>query len=294
MNKIILDGKAEAEKIIKILKHKIIKARKQIGLAVILVGNNKASETYVNIKEKRAKELGVYFEKHILPATISEKKILSLIDKLNKDKKITGILVQLPLPKKIDTNKIINAIDMRKDVDGFKSLFICHPEPVSESPKRCRNEFGMTKKVIPPTIASVLHLIKMAKIKLTNKKAVILANSLEFAEPLKRELEKEKILVKIYVKAIHELPLQIKTLGAFDIIIIALGKKYFLKPAMIKKNAVVIDVGITRVGKKIYGDVYPDCFKKSKHISPVPGGVGPLTVAYLFKNLIQLKNSSIN
>ncbi|PIT89603.1 bifunctional methylenetetrahydrofolate dehydrogenase/methenyltetrahydrofolate cyclohydrolase [Candidatus Kuenenbacteria bacterium CG10_big_fil_rev_8_21_14_0_10_36_11] len=274
MSKIILNGKFEAEKIIKALKHKNIKAKNKISLAVVLIGNNSASKLYVSLKEKKAAEIGVGFKKFLLPATVSEKKVLNLIDKLNKDKKITGILVQLPLPKKFNTEKIISAIDVKKDVDGFKT--------------REHENTRTREQIIPPTIQAILHLIKMTKINLAGKKAIILANSFEFAEPLTKELEKNKILVKIFVGAIHELPLQTAMLNVFDIIIIALGKKHFLKPEMIKKNAVIIDVGINRIGKKIFGDVHPDCFKKLKYISPVPGGVGPLTVAYLFKNLLQL------
>jgi len=294
MSKIILNGKFEAKKIIKTLKHKNIKAKNKISLAVVLIGNNPASQLYVSLKEKKAAEIGVGFKKFLLPATVSEKKVLNLIDKLNKDKKITGILVQLPLPKKFKTEKIIGAIDVKKDVDGFLSSSICHPGlnchrqffAVSESQERCRNKFGMTKRIIPPTIAAILHLIKMSGQNLKNKKVIILANSQEFAEPLKFLLEKKKCQVAVKLKQeITDYKLQITN---YDFIIIALGKKHFLKPEMIKKNAVVIDVGISRIGKKIFGDVHPDCFKKSKYISPVPGGVGPLTVAYLFKNLLQL------
>ena len=269
-SQVILNGKLEAEKIVKLLNGQIAKMKVKPGLAVILVGGNKASETYVKIKEKRADELGIYFEKYILSASVSEKKILDLIQKLNKSKKIHGIFVQLPLPKKFDTQKIIQSIKPKKDVDGF----LLQKQKNKKTKKHIR--------IVPPTIAAVLHLIKISNKKLTEEKAIILANSLEFAEPLKKELEKKKIKVSIKIK-----PKFIRLLD-YQIIIIALGKKHFLKPNMIKKDAIIIDVGITRQGGKIFGDVDPLCFKKSKYISPVPGGVGPLTVAFLLKNLVKL------
>ncbi|MFH1457468.1 MAG: hypothetical protein ABIF17_05200 [Patescibacteria group bacterium] len=156
---------------------------------------------------------------------------------------------------------MIETININKDVDGF-----------------------INKKIVPPTIQSIIHLIKTSKIKLDNKQCAILANSPEFAEPLKKQLKKNKIITKIILEP------KKNNFKKYNIIIIALGKKYWLKPEMIKKNTIIIDVGINRDKntKKIYGDVHPNCFKKSKYISPVPGGVGPLTVAFLFKNLIKL------
>lgn len=300
----IFNGKIEAEKIIRNLKDKSTKIVTNSGLAVILVGQNKASQVYVAIKEKRAKEIGVNFFKYHLPETVSEQKIINLIKKINQDKKITGLMVQLPLPKKLKTNKIIQEIDTKKDVDGLVYASCYHPELVSGSLKRCRNKFGMTKCVIPPTIQSIIHLIKLSKQKLVNKKAVILCNSQEFVEPLRQELEKKKIKVDACLSCgiPVEVGIQKKKIldsrswsgmtNKADIIIVALGKKHFIKPEMIKKNAIIIDVGINRVGKKIFGDVDPQCLAKTKYITPVPGGVGPLTVAYLFKNLLKLKNPS--
>ena len=275
MKKIILNGSEEARKIFKSLKYKTINQKSKISLATILIGNNPASEIYVNIKNKKAKELGINFKKYLLPGSVSQEKIINLINKLNHNKNIHGILVQLPLPKKFNKNsinEIIKKINIKKDVDGFVS-----------------------KKTISPTIQAVIHLIKLSRIKLINKKAVILANSTEFAEPLKNKLKKKKIKVNIILKnKINDYGLQITH---YDLIIIALGKKHWLKPKMIKKDSIIIDVGINRLknSSKIYGDVHPNCFKKSKYISPVPGGVGPLTVAFLFKNLVKLyKNTKID
>lgn len=271
----LLNGKAEAEKIIKNLKNSFNKTPVKPTLAVVLVGNNPASKIYVDIKEKRAKELGINFLRYNLPTSTGEKKIINLIQELNSNKKITGIMVQLPLPKKFNTNKIISVIDKNKDVDGLTPPF--YPSFVR-----------MGKKIISPTIQSILHLIKLSKQKLVNKKAVILCNSQEFALSLQKELAKNKIKATILIK--HNLkPHNSLFLIHYSLIIIALGQKYFLKPNMVQKNAVIIDVGINKIKNKVYGDVEPTCLEKTKYISPVPGGVGPLTVAYLFKNLLQLK-----
>lgn len=284
----ILDGRAEAEKIMKALKHKNMKARGKISLAVILVGNNSASKLYISLKEKKAQEIGVEFKKFLLPAGAGEKKIIALIQKLNRDKKITGLMLQLPLPKKFNTNKIISFISPTKDVDGlrYSQQIINNKQPTVAKTKLLDYQI-IRLLTIPPTIQSILHLIKLPRQKLAGKKAVILCNSPEFAAPLKYLLEKKKIKVRVILKP-RKSGYQIIRLSDYQIIISALGQKWFLKPTMIKKNAVVIDVGITRQNGKTFGDVHPDCFKKSKYISPVPGGIGPLTVAYLMKNLFQL------
>ncbi len=317
-NNYILNSKAEAEKMLLGLKKQIAKLKVKPTLAVILVGHDPASKIYVAIKEKRAKDLGVIFQKHLLPASITEKKIIALIQKLNADKKITAILLQLPLPKKFKTNTIIQEIGIWKDVDGLK-FFSVIP---TEEPSRARREVEESKKRIPrlkatkvaarddkggiisPTIQSIIHLIKLSKQKLANKKAIILCHSQEFAEPLRQELRRQKIKVEVYLACVipaeagiqKEKILDSQSCSGMtkkaDIIIVTLGKKHFLKPAMLKKDAIIIDVGINRVGKKIFGDVDPSCLIKTKYISPVPGGVGPLTVAYLFKNLLKLKNPS--
>lgn len=272
----ILNGKVEAEKIIKFLKNKLTKSKVKPGLAVILVGQDKASGVYVNIKEKRAEELDVNFLKYHLAETSSEKKIIDLIKKLNQDEKIVGLMLQLPLPKKFNTNKILAAIDIKKDVDGLGNQ-----QPPINNQK--------STKIISPTIQSILHLIKMSKMKLTNKKALILCHSQVFASSLEKELAKEKIKVLKCLCGSKHGPTSCSRLTIdADILIVALGKKWIIKEEMIKKNAVVIDVGINRLGHKIFGDVDPKCLAKTKYITPVPGGVGPLTVAYLFKNLWQL------
>jgi len=271
-NENILNGKLEAEKIFLDLKKQIAKLKFKPTLAVILVGNDPASKIYVGIKEKRAKELGVVFQKHLLSESITEKKLINLIQKLNVDKKITGILLQLPLPKKFKANKIIANITTEKDVDGLNSD---------------KRQATSDKIIVSPTIQSIIHLIKLPKQKLTGKKAVILCHNKEFALPLQSELKRKSIKTETVLCSDFKKHNSLFFIN-YSIVIVALGKKYFIKTEMIKKNALIIDVGINRVGKKIFGDVDPACLTKTKYISPVPGGVGPLTVAYLFKNLLRL------
>ncbi|NQU83330.1 MAG: bifunctional 5,10-methylenetetrahydrofolate dehydrogenase/5,10-methenyltetrahydrofolate cyclohydrolase [Parcubacteria group bacterium] len=255
----IIDGKKIADKILSETRKEIKKLPAQPGLAVILVGDDSASKIYVKKKEKACTEAGVHLEKFLYKKTTTNK-IIEQIKKLNQQKDINGILVQLPLPKNLDTNKIINSINPKKDVDGFL-------------PK---------SKVSSPTIAGVLELIKSTRKNTRNKTAVILANSNLFASPLKKLLEKEGLKVKILIKPKRQ------NFGA-DIIITAIGKPKFIKADIVKDGVIIIDVGITRVGKKIFGDVDAESLKdRLGWITPVPGGVGPMTVAMLIKNLLIL------
>lgn len=255
----LLLGKSIAEKIYQKIKKEVNKLKIKPGLAVIMVGKNEASSIYVKLKEQSAKKLGFYFKKFLFPAKISEKKIIKLIENLNKNKKIHGIIVQLPLPKHLKTEKIIKTILPEKDVDGFL-------------PKT---------KFISPAHQAILKLLSFYKIKIKNKKVRILANSLIFSQPLQKILKKLKGKVKILLKP------NLKEIKKSDVLIVALGQPKFLKSKMIKKGVVIIDVGYTRVKNKAVGDVdFKNCYQKASSISPVPGGVGPLTVIYLMKNTL--------
>jgi len=182
-------------------------------------------------------------------------------------------MIQMPLDKKFNTQKIISAIDTKKDVDGL--LF------------RNQNTDNSQQDFIPPTIQSILYLIKLSRQSLVGKKAVIFCNSLEFGESLSDLLKKKFKLKKIIINL--DAMNRVSIVSNCDLIISIRGKKHWLKSSVIKKNTVIIDVGISKdKNNKTCGDVHPDCFKKSKYISPVPGGVGPLTVVFLFKNLLNL------
>jgi len=253
----LLEGKKIAKKIQNQLKAKVRKNNLRPGLAIILIGENPNSKTYVGLKEKASQKLNFYFKKIFFPINCQESKILSTIEKLNQEPALHGLMIQMPVPSHLNPNSLVNAIDLRKDVDGFLQK----------------------SKFTPPTHQAILTLIKKSKKKLKNKKAIILSKNSIFALPLKRILEAESI------RAIHKKTIP-KNISSFDLIISAQGEPNLIQPPMLKKKAIVIDVGYSKIKGKPCGDVDPICQKrKDLFISPVPGGVGPLTVAYLLKNV---------
>ncbi len=266
----ILQGKqlalAVREKVAKQLK----KQKKPLGLAAILVGNNQASKLYVSLKEQSAKEVGMYFERVDLSARASQKEIIDTIQKLNLRDDIHGILVQLPLPHQ-NEDKIMLSIDPKKDVDGF------HPQ---------NRKAWQDKKtaIFPPVALSIMELIESSHQPLVGKHAVIIANSELFAEPITVLLN--KVGVEVARFSPQESALASKT-RTFDIIVIAVGKADFLTKDMVKDGAIIIDVGTNKKEGKNVGDVADNVTEVAGFISPVPGGVGPLTVAYLLKNVIK-------
>ena len=244
------------------------------GLGVILVGEDPASHLYVGLKEKAAKEIGIYIERVNLPAETSTEAIIELVKKFNARKEINGVLVQLPLPGDQDTDAIIEAIDPVKDVDGF------HPESV-------RLLLANTPKLVPPTALSVMRLLQATRLPLNGKSAVIISNSSIFAEPI-IELMKDAGITATYVpKETEALPAITR---AADILVTAVGKVGFITPDMAKPSGVIIDVGTSKgEDGKTYGDAAPELLNHTGFLSPVPGGVGPLTVAYLMLNVIKAK-----
>jgi len=271
----ILDGKKIAEEIKTRLKQKIKQMSSPPGLAAILVGDDAASKTYINIKEKACQEVGILFYKHIFPANTPAEELIDIIEGLNNDPKTNGILVQLPLPDDLDNHRIIQTINPKKDVDGFH-----------------QDNFKLLQanqpRVISPPLASVLKLLEATKQDLNSKTAVILANSQEFAKPLQVLLANHGIKSLSLIKA----PKFIQVTQKADILITALGQPQVIKAEHIKKDAILIDVGFTRKDDKIMGDIDPvSVADKASYISPVPGGVGPLTVAYLLKNVVKLAKS---
>ncbi|MBN1325842.1 bifunctional 5,10-methylenetetrahydrofolate dehydrogenase/5,10-methenyltetrahydrofolate cyclohydrolase [Candidatus Falkowbacteria bacterium] len=259
----LIDGKALAEKIKLDLKKKIEKMETKTGLATILVGTNPASQLYIKLKAKACTEVGIEFSSYFLDGSCTEEKILEVIDFLNKDQQITGILLQLPLPKKFDTDKIISKISAAKDVDGF------HPDT----------------KVISPNVLGIIELIKSTGENLKNKKVVVLSNSEKFAEPFKKLLKSSKVEYSNPQSPVSNLQSQIKSA---DVLIVAVGKPKFIKPNMVKKDSIIIDVGINKVDGKTIGDVDPSVDKIVAYRSPVPGGVGPMTIAMLLSNIYEL------
>jgi methylenetetrahydrofolate dehydrogenase (NADP+)/methenyltetrahydrofolate cyclohydrolase len=280
----LLDGKKTAQAIKDELRidvaQRVAEGRKVPHLAAILVGNNGASETYVAAKVKACEESGFKSTLVRLAADISEVKLLDEIDNLNTDPDIDGILVQLPLPKHISENNIINAIDPDKDVDGF------HPVNVG------RMTLGQPS-FIPATPYGIMLLLKHYKIDTKGKHAVVIGRSNIVGRPMSILLSENKNPGNCTVTLCHSQTKNIKELCLqADIIIAALGKPEFLKGDMIKEGAIVIDVGITRLedttkksGFKLKGDVaFDEVAEKCSYITPVPGGVGPMTIAALLKN----------
>jgi len=268
----IIDGKKIAEKLRQDLKKKVAKLKEKPGLAVVLVGDNPASQIYVNMKEKKCKEIGFNFKKIILPENTSEEKLLATIDQLNQDTKIHGMLVQLPLPNHVDEHLIINAILPHKDADGF-------------NPINMGNMLIGRNIVIPATPKGIIKLIESTGIKLEGKHAVVVGRSNIVGKPISVLLQQKNCTVTMCHSKTK--PLAEYTKKA-DILVVAIGKARAITKDMVKKGAVVIDVGTNKLYDKLVGDVDFDEVKKvAGYITPVPGGVGPMTIACLLENTLE-------
>jgi len=271
----IIDGKKEAGIIRNEIKKEISDLKKKSGktpsLTVILIGDFAPSLIYVKNKEKSAREVGINSEIIRYPKNVGEKDILKKIEELNKNDEISGILVQLPLPSQISKEKIINAINPSKDVDGFNPINVGNLSSGYDS-------------IVPCTPLGCLLLIKKIEPNLAGKHAVIIGRSNLNGKPMAQLLLKENCTVTIVHSKTNDL--QNECLKA-DILVAAVGVPNLIKKDWVKKNAIVIDVGINKVGEKIVGDVNFDELKDNvKAITPVPGGVGPMTIACLLKNTL--------
>ena len=272
---IIIDGKKEAASLRLKLKEEVNELKKKFnevpGLTVILIGELAPSQMYVRNKEKSAKEVGLNSDVIKYPENVDEKTVLKKIKDLNENKSISGILVQLPLPKHIDKKKIIDSIIPSKDVDGF------HPENVG-------NLSSGYESSIPCTPLGCYFLLKKVEPNLTGKKAVIIGRSNLNGKPMAQLLLKENCTVTITHSKTKDLKSECL---AADIIIAAVGIPKLVKGDWVKKGSIVIDVGINKTDKGIVGDVdFEEVSKKAKALTPVPGGVGPMTIACLIKNTI--------
>ena len=277
----LIDGKALAEKILLELKGKIARLKRPPGLAVILIGADPASHLYVKNKKKASQKIGLEFHEYLCNnkcrPNVTEPEILETIDFLNNDPATDGIIVQLPLPKEFNTEKIINRILPAKDVDGF--------HPLNQKKILAGNPL-----VIPPVIGAVNAALQATGENLAGKTAVIIAKNPVFSEPLKKDLTRQGLRVKITSPADENLNQKTR---AADLIVAALGQKHFLKKAMVKPDAIIIDIGTNLSGKnKWSGDVDPKVAEVAGWLTPVPGGIGPLTVAYLLKNTFELAKRS--
>ena len=268
----ILDGKALAKKITDSIKQETALLEKRPKLAVVLVGNNPASEIYVRNKQKKALELG--FESIVLPLPedISEDNLLEHIYILNEDENINAVLVQLPLPKHINQQKILEAIEPIKDVDGFTSYNFG------------RFALGYKPYAIPCTPQGIVRILDEYKIELEGKNVLVIGRSNIVGKPISLLLQKRNATVTMAHSKTQNLQGLIETA---EIIISAVGIPNFIKS--VKKDAIVIDVGINRTENGLCGDVdYNSASKNASHITPVPGGVGPMTIAMLMENTLEL------
>ena len=285
----ILDGLSVSQKIKQEIKEEVTKivqsGKKAPHLAAILVGENGASKAYVNSKVKDCKEVGFTSSLLKFPDTICENELLEEIKKLNENEEIDGFIVQLPLPKGIDQEKIIMAIDPKKDVDGF------HPENFGKMALEMDS-------LLPATPFGIMQLLERYNIDTKGKKCVVIGRSRIVGRPMSILMSAKGTDATVTLIHSHTPNIEEYTQKA-DIVIVALGIPNYLKGDMIKEGAVVIDVGITRVnddserGYHLVGDVdFEACEKKASFITPVPGGVGPMTRAMLMKNtLLAYKNN---
>jgi methylenetetrahydrofolate dehydrogenase (NADP+)/methenyltetrahydrofolate cyclohydrolase len=272
----VIDGKALAQK----LRLEIAAETRQLatrgmvpGLAVVLVGEDPASKVYVRMKEKACRDIGIFSDEHKLPTATEEAELLALIAKLNDDPKIHGILVQLPLPAHIDTDRVLEAISPAKDVDGF------HPYNVGR--------LAVGKPLFQPcTPFGVMKMLEAEGVELSGKEVVVIGRSNIVGKPVASMCLRQHATVTLGHSRTRDLA---GTIRRADVLIAAVGQPELIKAEWIKEGAVVIDVGVNRVGeKKLVGDVeYAAACQRASAITPVPGGVGPMTITMLLYNTVE-------
>ncbi len=269
----IISGKELALKIRENLKRKIEESSAHPKLAVILAGHDGASEIYVKNKQKAAAEVGIETELFLFEDDVSQNELENLIDRLNQDKTVNGILLQLPLPEGLDSAALLKRIDYQKDVDGF------HPYNIGLL------QNGDETAVVAATPKGVLRMLKETNIPLEGKNALVIGRSVIVGKPASMLLLKENCTVT----TAHSHTQNLKEIcQRADVVVAACGQPKMIKKDWIKKGAVVIDVGTTRVDGKLYGDVDFDEVKDvASYITPVPGGVGPMTIAMLLENTLE-------
>lgn len=268
MNEKIIDGKKVSLESKELLKKKVAKLKEKLKLVVVSVGDNPASKVYVKQKEKMALEVGydfwnLHFDK------ITNKELVKEIEKLNQDTKVTGIIVQLPLPDNLDKNLILNTVSPLKDVDGLTNINLL---------KLVKNEDSL----LPCTPNGVMKLLEYYKVDLIGKRIVIVGRSELVGLPLFHLLLHKNATVTLCHSKTKDLKSYTKEA---DILIVAVGKKDLITKDMVKKGSIIIDVGINRVDGKLYGDVASDSIEEASLMTPVPGGVGPMTVISLMENV---------
>lgn len=286
----IIDGKAISAEIKNEIAAEVLEmttaGKQPPGLAVVLVGENKASQVYVSMKKKACQQAGIFSKEIRLAADISDHELLNTVHQLNNDPQIHGILIQLPLPGHLNEKEALNTIDPKKDVDGF------HPINVGLLSLN-------TQEFVPCTPLGIIEMLKRSNIDIEGKNALVLGRSNIVGKPMAALLTNAHATVTIAHSRTKNLPEQI---GRADILVAAIGRPEFVKGEWIKEGAVVIDVGINSIdapespkGYRLVGDVeYDAASKRAAHITPVPGGVGPMTIAMLLSNTLKAKKKYFN
>ncbi len=275
----LLSGKILADGILAELKEEIGRLSVRPGLAAILVGDYIESHKYVGLKEERAKEIGMYFEKYLLPSTASEEEILAAVEILNQRKDIHGIIVQLPLPEHLPTDKIVAAIDPRKDVDGFHQATL-------------KRFLSGDREACPVFPLAVIELIRSAGINLQRERGVAVVNSPLLGEILSEALIQEGLQASYVLSSAGKEKIAEQTREA-KVVVTACGIPDLITEEMVSENAIVIDGGNVHVGGKVRGDVDREAvLQKGAWLTPVPGGVGPLTIAFLLKKTVDFSMTS--
>ncbi len=274
MSALKMDGKVIAERIRKEIAGKVAKLSTPIGLGTILVGSDPGSMAYVDGKHKDCAEVGIKSIKVNLPDSVSTADVVAAVNKLNQDPNCTGFIVQLPLPSGINVQEVLSAIDPKKDADGL-------------TPTNLGNLVLSFNEIIPCTPKAIVALLSEYKIKLSGAKVLIIGRGLTVGRPLSILLSQKAINATITLahSATSNLSALIKD---SDVVIAAIGSAHFIKPEMVKPDAVIVDVGITRVDNKLVGDVDPTVAQIASAMAPMPGGVGPLTRAMLLQNVFEL------
>jgi len=271
----LLEGKAISERIKKQIKEEISKLNLKPVLASIQVGENPAVSVYIKAQRRLSEELGIDYQLHKLDSQISEISLIEFIQKLNLDRAINGLILQMPLPKHIDYKKITQYIEPKKDVEGL------HPENMGKI------IFGKAK-ILPCTAQAVMELLKEIQIDLYGKEVVIVGHSEIVGKPLSLLLLDKFATVTVCHIGTYEAGKLEEHVKKAEVLIVAVGKAGLIKGDWIKEGAIVIDVGINKVGDKIVGDVeFETASKRASFITPVPGGVGPLTTTLLMRNLVE-------
>lgn len=275
----ILDGKKVRDELLAEMKQKIASNNLKIKLAIILVGDNEASKIYIRNKERACEFVGITVQKHLLDSNTTENELITLINKLNADDSITGIILQSPVPKSIDFDKCSGLIKSSKDVDGFTAYNIY-------------NLYLGKDTILPCTVKGIIKLLEYYNIPIAGANTVIVGRGNIVGKPLSLALLSKNATVTVAHSKTKDLASITKNA---DILIAATGVPHLIKKDMVKKNAVVIDVGVSRIDGHIVGDVdYDSVFKVASAITPNPGGVGPMTVAMIIDNLIMMKGRENN